>query len=179
MTGITIAGANRKDKTGFVLSDEYTKEYEVGVDLQKFDTLGSLNLYSMNIRKHKLVFNGLSEADAIDTIPLGVYFPAEGEYTFAFDDQLYNSNEVDTIMLIDYQKEIQKNLKYGNYTFTAHKGTDDSRFAILIRLAKKPDIETDLEEIYDAEGPRKVIINNQLFIIKEGEMYNAVGTKVR
>ena len=179
-TGIIISGADRKDRTGFVLSDEYTTEYEVGADLQKLDTVGALNLYTLDYRKHKLAFNGLSELDAIDPIPVGVSLPAKGEYTFAFDDQLYNGNEIDTLMLIDYTAGTQTNLKYSNYTFTANKcNNNDTRFAILIRLAKAPQIPTELEEIPTDGKPHKIIRNGQLFILKGDDVFNAVGTKVR
>ena len=178
-TGIVITGADRKDKTGFVFSDEYTTEYEIGADLMKWDSIGSLKLYSFNVRRHKLAFNGMSEEDAIAPIPLGVCFPQDGEYTFAFDAALYKGNDVDTIMLIDYQENEQINLKYADYTFSASKGTNNTRFALLIRLSHVPQTPTGTEQTCDGEGPRKVIINDHLFILRDDEMYNAVGTRVK
>ena len=178
-TGIVITGADRKDKTGFVFSDEYTTEYEIGADLMKWDSIGSLKLYSFNVRRHKLAFNGMSEEDAIAPIPLGVYFPQDGEYTFAFDAALYKGNDVDTIMLIDYQENEQVNLKYADYTFSASKGTNNTRFALLIRLSHAPQTPTGTEQTCDGVGPRKMIINDHLFILRDDEMYNAVGTRVK
>ena len=178
--GIVLSGEGISDKTGFVLSEEYTKAYEIGADLAKYPNAGSLNLYSMDTAQHQLAFNGLSEEDAIEPIPVGVSFPTTGEYTFAFDDEWYRANLLDTLMLIDYQTGERTNLLHGNYTVVVEEPqTVDSRFAVLIRLAKAPQITTDLDENYDPDQPRKIIRDGHLFILRDEEMYNAIGTKIQ
>lgn len=178
-TGIILRGDESADKTGFVLSEEYTKEYEVGADLVKYPT-GGVMLYSIDSLQRQLAFNGLSEEDAIAPIPVGVSFPAAGEYTFAFDDEWYRANNLDTLMLIDYMTGAQTNLLYGNYTVVVDEPTAvDNRFAVLIRLAKAPHITTDIDQTSETNQPRKIIRDGQLFILRENDIFNAVGTKVR
>ncbi len=177
-TGVTLTGAGRTDRTGVVLSDEYTTRYEIGADLQKMLN-GGLNLYTLNSDNQQLAFNGLSEEDAVAPIPVGVTIPATGEYTFAFDAEQYSLNELDTLMLIDYTENTQTDLRYRNYTFTAQKGANEGRFALLIRLAKTPQIVTNLDETYDADKPRKIIRDGILYIIRDDKMYNALGAEVR
>lgn len=177
-TGVTLTGAGRTDRTGVVLSDEYTTRYEIGADLQKMLN-GGLNLYTLNADNQQLAFNGLSEEDAVAPIPVGVTIPATGEYTFAFDAEQYSLNELDTLMLIDYAENTQTDLRYRNYTFTAQKGKNESRFALLVRLAKTPQIVTNLDETYDADKPRKIIRDGILYIIRDDKMYNALGAEVR
>ena len=177
-TGITLNGAGRSDRTGVVLSEEYTTRYEIGADLQKMLN-GGLNLYTLNADNQQLAFNGLSEEDAVAPIPVGVTLPAAGEYTFAFDAEQYSLNVLDTLMLIDYTENKQIDLRYQNYTFTAAKGKNEGRFALLIRLAKVPQIETNLDETYDPNAPRKIIRDGILFIIRDDKMYNALGAEVK
>lgn len=179
-TGIILKGDETEDKTGFVLSEEYTKEYEIGADLVKYPNDGVLNLYSIDSLHRQLAFNGLSEEDAAAQIPLGVSFPAAGEYTFAFDNDWYRAEQLDTLMLIDYQTGEQTNLLYANYSVIADEpATVDNRFAILIRLAKSPQITTDIELTLEPNQPRKIIRDGQLFILRDKDIFNAVGTKVR
>ena len=178
-SGISLSGVGYKDRTGIVLADEYTTHYEVGADLEKWSNNGVLNLYTINSDNHKLAFNGLSEENAINPIPVGVTFPIGGEYTFTFDEDQYDVNVIDTLMIIDKSTGKSQNLKYSNYTFTAEEGTNNDRFEILIRLAKTQQIATDMDNIYDTDKPRKVIMNGQLFILRDDEIYNAMGTKVK
>lgn len=179
-TGLILKGDETEDKTGFVLSEEYTKEYEIGADLVKYPNDGVLNLYSIDSLHRQLAFNGLSEADAASPIPVGVSFPAAGDYTFAFDNDWYRAEQLDTLMLIDYMTGAQTNLLYSNYTVVVNEPTAvDNRFAVLIRLAKAPHITTDIDQTSETNQPRKIIRDGQLFILRENDIFNAVGTKVR
>ncbi len=178
-TGIVLLGEESADKTGFVLSEEYTKAYEIGADLVKWTT-GGVALYSIDSLQRQLAFNGLSEEDAVTPIPLGVSFPAAGEYTFVFDNEWYRAEQLDTLMLIDYQTGEQTNLLYANYSVIADEpAMVDNRFAILIRLAKAPQITTDVEHTLEPNQPRKIIRDGQLFILRDKDIFNAVGIKVR
>lgn len=177
-TGILLSGNGRMDKTGFVLSEEYSSMYEIGADLLKAENAGAINLYSLNDDNNKLAFNGLSEEDAADTIPVGVTFPVAGEYTFEFDAEQYDFNAIDSLLLIDKVAGVAHNLKYGNYTFTTGAGTVNDRFAIIIRLAKGT--TTDINAVgFEESKTRKIIKDGHLYIIRENEMYNATGVRVK
>ncbi|MBO7457915.1 MAG: hypothetical protein J6T80_01500 [Paludibacteraceae bacterium] len=176
-TGIKLTGVGGSDKTGFVLSDEYTPAYEIGADLQKMYA-GTMNLYSINADNQLLAFNGLSEEDAADPIPVGVTFPQGGEYVFSFDAEQYSTNEIEALILIDKQEGMRVNLKNGYYTFTTNAGTVNDRFAIIIRLAKGTTTDIDPVGFEDGET-HKIIKDNHLYIIRDNEMYNAMGGRVR
>ena len=178
-TGVTLSGVGQTDETGVVLFEDYTNEYEIGSDLYKEVNKGLLNLYTINKYDQPLAFNSLSEDDALNPIPMGVSFPAAGEYTFAFDNAQYETYLLDTLMLIDYSTGVSTNLLYNAYTFTSEAGTMDNRFALFITLAKSPQISTEINNTYEPGQPRKIIRDGQLFILVNDEMYNAVGTRVR
>ncbi len=189
-TGIMISGAGRADRTGFVLNEEDTTAYEIGVDLEKIVnsytkkgvTTYSLNLYANYGDTMLLAFSGLNPQEALNPIPLGVTFPAVGEYTFSYDYDWYGSKTeyFEAIELIDFQEQNVTNLLTNVYTFNASAtGPQNNRFALIIRMKKQPEVATDFEQISADEQPRKIIHNGQLFILKGNNVYNAVGAKVR
>ena len=178
-TGVILSGVGCSDKTGFVLSDNYTTNYEIGADLVKYKNAGQLNLYTFNADNETLAFNGLSEEDAVNPIPVGITFPQAGEYTFAFDDEWYAYNAVESLILIDYVEGMRVNLKNGYYTFTTNAGTVNDRFAIIIRLAKGTTTDIDPAVGFEDGETHKIIKDNHLYIIRDNEMYNAMGGRVK
>ena len=184
-TGITLSGEGKTDATGIVLSEEYSPAYEIGADLVKCPNNGALNLYTLNADSLSLAFNGLSDDDAITPIPVGATFPVAGEYTFAFDDMSYSINDMDTLLLIDKDKNISIDLLHADYTFSIENaGTVNNRFELFLRRAQKAEEEeeetTNLDNTYNADNStRKFIRNGQLFIIRDGKVYDAIGARVR
>lgn len=184
-TGITLSGVGKTDATGIVLSEEYSLAYEIGADLVKCPNNGALNLYTLNADSSLLAFNGLSDNDAITPIPVGATFPVAGEYTFAFDDKSYSINDMDTLQLIDKDKNISVDLLSADYTFSIENpGTVNKRFELFIRRAQKTEEEeeetTNVDNTNNADNStRKFIRNGQLFIIRDGKIYDVIGARVR
>jgi len=71
------------------------------------------------------------------------------------------------------------NLSYGGYTLSLEKGTN-TRYGFRI-VAKKPAITTGIEEatILNGDKVRKVLIEDKVFIIRNGEMYSIDGQLVK
>jgi len=180
-TGIVLNGMDRTDRTGIVLSDEYTPAYEIGADLAKQFNNGGLNLYTLNPDNQELAFNGLSDADATEAIPVGVTFPRAGTYTFAFDSKQYSVTDLDTLQLIDADMQTSTNLLVEDYTFTTDAVTDNDRFYLLVRRAPKaPEVATGAINAAEEQhaGWIKIIRNGQLFIRRGNRMYDATGRSV-
>ena len=193
-TGIKVSGRGEMDRTGVVLDDQYTAEYEIGGDLLKspntyYDSkikrnIYSLDLYTFNADKRMLAFNGMSDDDAIEPIPVGVTFPRVGEYTFSFDEEWYDKIEVDTMMLYDAKLGIKTNLLLKDYTVNVEKaGKEDDRFFLLIRRVKRgspdPTIPTVLvNEENEKNNGTKIIRNGILYILRNGKMYDVLGAEV-
>ena len=191
-TGIMLTGGDYMDRTGFVLSEEYTAAYEIGADLEKVinsytskktGTIYHLNLYSLDSLNRQLAFNGLNPEAAADTIPLGVIIPADGEYTFSFDADWYGAKAkyIESLELIDYQTHQTANLLNNIYSFTAEANQIiNDRFALVIRLKDQSGVATDFEQIETESGAvRKIIKDGHLYILRENDVYNAVGAKIR
>ncbi len=132
-TGIQLYSSNGKDRTGIVLSDDYSRAYEIGADLEKMENVGKVNLYTLS-EGIKLAFNGLNDTDTT-AIPVGMWLPVAGEYTFSFDTQ-YNPLLIDTLLLTDHRTGTVTNLLLHDYNFTAAAGRTDNRFTL--RIVRRP-----------------------------------------
>ena len=133
------------DETGLIISNRYNSEYEVGADLVKVANSKILHLYTMN-DTYSFAFNALDEQSAAQPIPMGVNIPKDGTYTFRFDDNQYDPDEIEALWVTDYEQHQTVNLKDENYTFYITKGVNNSRFAINAVLPSHK-ITTDNETV--------------------------------
>jgi hypothetical protein len=108
------------------------------------------------------------------TIPLGVEVDATDTYTFAMPD----GTDGITAILIDYVEGTETNLLFSDYTTTLNKGINNNRFAIHLRPNH---VATAVETIIDgANGQiQKYIINGALYILNNGQLYDAQGRMVQ
>lgn len=179
-TGIILSDGEKSDKTTFLISDKYSAtNYEINADLEKmFGNAFTLSTYSM-IGNTKFAYNALSTQEAQQAIPLGVRIPADGEYTFSLNPQYAEAN-IERLDLIDYVASETTNLMTDSYTFTMTQGENTARFALNVTMRQETptDIETVSGEGLEVSGARKMIINDKLYILREGVMYDATGKKV-
>ena len=192
-TGIKLTGNGMMDRTGVVLNEEYSSaEYEIGGDLAKMASNKYLNLYSFNdnSRKQRLAFNGMSDVDADSTlIPLGVVFPSAGEYTFSFDAETYDPLDLEALFLVDESTNEFINLLAEDYKVKVNKAqTVENRFYLFVRRVKRandpdpsnPSSNIDLlsnEQAQSSTG--KFMLNGILYIVRDGKIYDALGTQVK
>lgn len=179
-TGIILSGADANDKTTILVSDQYrAAEYEINADLEKmFGENGyTLATYSLS-GTTRLAFNAMSYSDATNIIPIGYRAPADGEYTFLINPRYAQNGAFEQVNLIDYETGIVTDLLQYSYTFTTERTQNDCRFGLnVVRRQENPtDINngegTNGEK---ANGVRKILLNNKLYILLNGHMYDATG----
>ena len=181
-TGIILSGGEASDKTTILVSDKYSAaDYEINADLEKLFGNGyTLATYSLS-GETRLAYNAMSTSDATAVIPIGYRAPAEGEYTFSINPRYAESGAFSRVDLIDYETSTVTNLLYGPYTFESDRTQDDARFALNVVMA--PQTPTDIESISDEglemSGAHKMIIDEKLYIILDGKMYDATGKVVK
>jgi hypothetical protein len=182
-TGIILSGNEASDKTTFLVSDKYSAtEYEINADLEKmFGEYGyTLATYSLS-GETRLAYNALSNADAANIIPIGYRAPADGEYTFSINPRYAESEAFEQVNLIDYEEGVVTNLLQSSYSFTTARTQNDARFAI--NVVKRQDMPTDVENVQGGDAQngkvRKVIINDKMYIILDGKMYDATGKMLK
>lgn len=177
-TGIILSDGEKSDKTTFLISDKYSaSEYEINADLEKMFGSGyTLATYSLS-GATRLAYNALSNTDASNVIPIGYRAPANGEYTFSINPRYAEDEALEHINLIDYETGIVTDLLQYSYTFSTDSTQNDSRFAL--NVTKRQDTTTDIENgANDTNHVRKLIINDKVYIIRGGLMYDATGKRV-
>ena len=122
--------------------------------------------------------------DAVSAIPtyegtvVGFRIGEDNNYTFSF-----NYDGEDIWYLNDLKEEKSTLIDAANtYSFVAEAGDAEARFIISATpIAKLPTgIDNDANDANDGMVKvRKLIINDQLYIIRAGRMYNAVGSIVK
>lgn len=145
-TGILLTGNDQTDRTGLLIADNFTEEYDYNADLSKFENSG-INLYTIG-KTGNLAYMAINQALAEQPIPVGYTAPAEGLYTIAFDEDRYNATDISALYLIDYDSNEKTNLLHTDYSFVTAAGTNNQRFALQVAFA--PANATNIEWVGDA-----------------------------
>ena len=159
------------DHTFIRLQEENaTAEFDMNYDLCKIINSGA-NIYSM-INDVEVAANVLPMEERV--IPIGLDIHETGNYTFAMPD----GTDGITAILIDYETGKETNLLLADYTTELREGTNNERFALRVRPNH---VATAVETIIDgANGQiQKYIINGALYILNNGQLYDAQGRMVQ
>ena len=150
--------------------DKATAEFDMNYDLCKIINRGA-NIYSM-INNVEVAANVLPVEERV--IPLGLDIHETGNYTFAMPD----GTDGITAILIDYETGKETNLLLADYTTELREGTNNERFALRVRPNH---VATAVETIINgANGQiQKYIINGALYILNNGQLYDAQGRMVQ
>ncbi len=169
---VTISANGWSDNLYMLESDSYDKAFEAGYDAAKMNS-GEFNVFAVEGESRLAV-------DATNNIIgtyVGVRTGEETTYTLSFS-HLMTNNE---LFLLDKETNEIVDIYDGvEYTFYAEPNSEiTDRFQILGR-EKTPEVTTAIEEAADNNGTKvhKFIKDNQLYILKNGVLYNATGARV-
>ena len=176
---ITAAGTTKRADHISVQIDENKEEdkYVIGKDLTKFGVSAKLAQMWINRYDVKLCFNTIAPEGDNTSFPMSIYAPKAGEYTIAIEREVATE---DYALYLTYNGEAIWNLSDGAYTANLNKGTD-ANYGLRISVRKAPEVATGMDEaVVDAQGDiRKVLINNQVFIIRGEKVYSMDGQLVK
>lgn len=166
-------------RTGVLFGDDFTNAYEYDADLALMT--GDGNTVSLYARPADIAFplaftavNGSSLSTGEVTIPVGYKVgSADAALNFSLGERV--SNHFTHIWLDDKQLSKSTDLLKQNYNVTAGELTSDTRFSL--RFTTEGYTGTDNIESA-ASSVRKVLRNGQIFIIKEGRMYDVLGNEL-
>lgn len=168
---ITIEADGLKDEVYMLESERYSLEYEDGYDAHKLES-GEFNIFT--------VHNG--EKLAIDATPdfvgteIGVRTGEETAYSITFSN-VYGEAE---LALVDMETDEVINISEGmQYTFFAEPNAVISDRFMIVEGDNVPAITTGVDNVENGAKVHKFIKDNQLFILKDGVLYNAFGAVVR
>ena len=174
---ILLSNASRTDNTGMLIADSYSPSYEINADLEKM--IGSMSVYTI-YGGYNLAYNALSPTDAEQLIPVGYVAPSAGEYTFGLDEQ-GDYEQIEHIYLTDYEQGLTTDLLNESYTFMTATGKNESRFAINVILKEEnSELPTGVDILQgDKDRPLKFIMEDKMYILRNGVLYDATGKKVK
>lgn len=164
----------------FLHPTDFVLDYENGLDVAKLSTAGARPFLYITLACGDLAFAALPD-EAAQRIPLTVYSPADGEYTFSLTDNDY-MGRMDAVYLVDEQTGIYTDLLSGDtYSVAVEQGTTTGRFYLMAEFAPAPGVTTGMDNTESAENiaVEKVLINGLFYIRRGGELYDWNGRQVK
>lgn len=181
--GVTLSGNGQSDETYLRIRPDFTSEYQLGYDLQKFTTFYTERpqIY-MKTPDFSLAFQAVSDSVAKNTwLPVGVYIRDAGTYTFALNEN-NPIDEVEAVYLYDKTTGTTTNLLNESYTITTNKQVyTNKRFSLNVILNRRvPQVTTDLIDPSGAPDNmvRKILINGHVYIQRGAAIYDITGKQM-
>lgn len=178
-TGINLTlsrNGQLNDNMFVTCNDDAQPTYTIGKDVLKMGSTTGTKVARMwaNTKNAKLLAADIAYSSDQAVIPMGLYAPNAGEYTLAID----NTPEQDVYLTHD--GIIVWNLSMSEYVLDLNAGTDESYALLVIR--RNHNTATGIDAVdTDKRGTdfvEKMIVNGQLFILRDGILYDAQGKKV-
>ena len=174
---VALTNANGEERKVYVLPEEDKEDkYVVGHDLTKMGMSDRKAQIWVNRYDTKLGLNTTAPINDVAMFPINLYAPSAGEFTISLASQ---PDEDYTVYLMRNGVVIW-DLSSSEYAVTLSAGVDSS-YGLRLSGHKSPAVTTDINEaIVDAKNEtKKVLINNQVYIIRGGEVYTVTGAKIQ
>ncbi|MBQ7531565.1 MAG: hypothetical protein IJT12_07640 [Paludibacteraceae bacterium] len=176
--GVTLkANDVVSDRLFVTCDDEATGTYTIGKDVQKMGDVTGAKVARLwtNAKGTNLCAVNAAYINDQAIIPLQLFSPVSAEYTLSLD----NSTEED--VYLTRNGIIVWNLTGSDYTFELNAETDDTYALQVVRRINT--ITTGVDQLNDeakrgTDFVEKMIVNGQLFILRDGVLYDAQGKKV-
>ena len=155
--------------------------YTVGQDVGKMSTSTAAVQMWIDRYDTKLCVNAVAPVNGQADYPLGIYAPENGDYTMCIK-YTANSNSGYDLFLTKNGESIW-NISRSAYVLELEKGTT-AEYGLRV-VAKAPQITTDVEETTVVENNEKdlraakVLINDHVFILRDGKIYTITGQTVK
>lgn len=172
---LTPASASRFDDQMFLsAAEDASNSYEIGHDMKKMASASSAKIAQIwcSAYGQELCDVELPMTEGGTYFPLGVYSPKAGEYEISAME-----GPADTELWLMYEDMPVWNLSNGSYTIELGKGTTNSYSLMLKQGAHYTPTGSEVVSGDNAQA-RKLIINDNLYIIRDGIRYDATGKRV-
>jgi hypothetical protein len=171
------------DQMDFLLNDAYSAVYDRNADFTKMMNNTNFNLFGVHLDDY-LSFMAIDTYTARSSVAIGYQVPQAGQYTLRLSDKPYVMwSMVDAIYVTDHEvtPEVTTNLLDEAYTFqVSNAETNTTRFSISIVPSKESGgTTTAVDDILHQDiQTQKIIYNDQLYILRGGVVYDAMGQRV-
>lgn len=173
-----LRGANSNDQTFIRLTEneEVTDDFEFGYDLSKETNRSIANVWTVTTDGTPAAGNSMPLSTETKVVPVGVKTPAADSYTFSMPE---GTNGV-SVVLVDNIMNTRTNLGLTDYTVYLEAGQFDGRFSLEIPAITQTPTGIDQSPITnDQSSVKKVMIDGVLYIVKDGEVFDARGNRVK
>ena len=166
------------DQTFVIMSndDQINANFQFGEDMSKDFNARNANIYTMTADNVAAAGNSLPMSENTTIVPVGVSVKKTGDYTFSIPD---GTNGIG-VTLIDEETGIRTSLSALDYTVELAAGDYTERFWLEISPIKQT--PTGIEEPTSDSSlkgrAQKRIIDGILYIVKDGKLFDARGTRV-
>ena len=165
--------AINQDRLYLSASEDAENVYEIGHDLAKFGTSTTVAQIWADAYGQKLCDVEAPLVDDQAIIPISLYAAQTGTYTLETV-----RGPQDASLYLMYNGAVIWNLSQSAYTFDLTRGTTTG-YSLLL-TAEAPSITTGVDAMqHDNNQAEKIILNGQLYILRDGQMYDATGKKVK
>lgn len=174
---INREGASHYDNRIFVrASEDAEPEFVQGKDEYTLNgtssNYGAL-LWTENYGGKRLAIEEAPLVDEKATYELGIFAPAAGAYSISVASARENAD-----LYLTYEGSIIWNLSEGEYTADLAKGSNTGYGLLLVK--KVPMMPTGIDEVQGNKVQcTKVILDEKVFILRGGQMYDVTGKAVR
>lgn len=161
------------DQIFVTASEQALNQYEIGYDVAKIGVSKQsaqlwVNAYNQQLCAHEAVLTN----DLAD-MALTLFAPKAGEYNLSVARENMPTDET---LYLTQNGQIIWNLSESDYTIEAVKG-DNNQYGL--RLISSHRITTDNEQSESRNRAEKFIMNQQLYILRDGQLYDATGKKIQ
>lgn len=154
-------------------SEDAASTYEIGHDLSKFGTSTTIAQIWADAYGQKLCDVEVPLVADQAIIPISMYSPATASYTLDVA-----RGPQDASLYLMYEGAVVWNLSQSAYTLDLTRGTSTG-YSLLL-TAEAPSVTTGVDAVQSETGNvEKIILNGKLYILRDGEMYDATGKKVK
>lgn len=168
------AGEDYTDRIYLQTLEDKEDTYVIGLDLAKAGVSTKVAQMWVDRYNTKLCVNTTAPVGSSATYPLGIFVPQDGNY------QIYSATEMQAgqEMFVTRNGHTIWNLAYGPYTATLSAGTNNEYGLKLIQV---PAATTGIDPVTNDQLPmtNKVVIDDHVYIIRDGEIYTVTGQKIQ
>ena len=162
-------------------ADEKEDKYVIGQDLAKFGVSSKVAQMWVNRYDSKLCVNTVEMIDERAEYPLTIFAPNAGEYTISITGNPSPVTDNDYVLYLTYNGYAIWNLSEASYTASLPKGTINQYG---LRVSRNmPGAVTAIDEASAnaaaSDKVQKVLINDVIYIIREGKVYDINGHLVK
>ena len=175
---VEIASYGRMQDRLFIRTNDNKEAdtYTLGQDVVKFGVSNTVAQMWVNRYDAKLCMNTVVPFNKVAEFPLSIFAPRAGEYTIS---KVKSKMSKECDLYLTRNGEAIWNLSESNYVLTLEQGTTDE-YGLRVS-AKALQVATGMDEaVVDAQGEtKKVLIDNNVFIIRGNNVYSIDGQLVK